>query len=603
MKKIILVLTLLVGIGVSLIGVTVWLEGILSLDSFTVGYVRFQIVIGLFVFGVLWLKKGWYTYTNTAASILTIIGVFGTFLGIFIGLQAFNDANIETSIPPLLEGLKLAFLTSLVGILWAIILKGCAFAYQMIKGKNPSEEAITQLFRSQTADLLQSLTELLRAQTEDSAQVRETLSSIKTALTDNKQSTVFTQLCNLTTTVSDKHAKLIRAQADEGRETRAKLTSIETSSTRNQEAISVQLQALTETVSKNVGEIAAKVGQIATGQLIEALREVIKDFNQNLNEQFGENFKQLNEAVQKTVAWQEQYRQQMDKLAAEFQVAADSIELSRESLENISESSNTIADRSRSIAACAEKMEPILHTLNDQLEAFSGLRQKAQEAFPLIEQNLVDLTEGFSATVDKAINDSDESMETQRQALANQSQQLQNTVASTTQKLTEVTARFSDTVATSITQAQGSMAKQREALTNQSQQLETVTKALDKQLRRTLGRISSELDSVFAESAVHIAQVTTDFTQNLTRQMEAFLKAQSQSFGAIVEKNGEDMINHVNQLNRDLREELARSLSTLAGHFESLSNGFVGNYAELTKHYTQAIAELQESVGASRRIR
>ena len=460
---------------------------------FTRWYVCVQICVGLFVFGALWLKKGWYTYTNTAASILTIIGVFGTFLGIFIGLQAFDDANIETSIPPLLEGLKLAFLTSLVGILSAIILKGYAFAYQLIKGKNPSEEAITQLFRSQTDDLLQSLTELLRAQTKDSAQVRDTLGSIKTALTDNKQSTVFTQLCNLTATVSD----------------------IETSSTENQQAISGQLQALTKTVSKNVGEIAAKVGQIATGQLIEALREVIKDFNQNLNEQFGENFKELNEAVKKTVDWQKQYHQQMDKLAAEFQIAANSIEQSRESLEKISESSNTIADRSQSIAACAEKMEPILHTLNDQLEAFSELRQKAQKAFPLIKKNLVDLTEGFSATVDKAINDSHGSMERQRQALASQSRQLQNTMASTTQKLTEST----------------------------------------------------------------------------------------KIFGAIVERNGEDMKNHVNQLNQDLHKELAGSLSTLAGYLESLSNGFVQNYAELTEHYTRVIAELRKLVDASRRLR
>lgn len=479
---------------------------------FTRWYVCVQICVGLFVFGALWLKKGRYTYTNTAASILTIIGVFGTFLGIFIGLQAFDDANIEKSIPPLLEGLKLAFLTSLVGILSAIILKGYAFAYQLIKGKNPSEEAITQLFRSQTADLLLSLTELLRAQTTDSAQVRETLGSIKTALTDNEQSTVFTQLCNLTATVSNKHGELVRAQADEGRKTRDRLTSIEISSTQNQKAISAQLQALTETVSKNVGEIAAKVGQIATGQLIEALREVIKDFNQNLNEQFGENFKQLNEAVKKTVDWQKQYSQQMDELAAEFQIAANSIEKSRESLEKISESSNTIADRSQSIAACAEKMEHILHTLNDQLEAFSELRQKA---FPVIEKNLDDLTKGFSARVDTAINDSHGSMERQRRALVSQSLQLQNIVGSTTIKLTELT----------------------------------------------------------------------------------------ESFGAIVERNGEDMKNHVNRLNQDLHKELERSLSTLAGYFESLSEGFVKNYAELTRHYTQAIAELQKSVDASRRLR
>ena len=46
MKKIILGLMRLVGAGVSLILVTVWLKGVLSLDSFPFGHVHFQIVIG-----------------------------------------------------------------------------------------------------------------------------------------------------------------------------------------------------------------------------------------------------------------------------------------------------------------------------------------------------------------------------------------------------------------------------------------------------------------------------------------------------------------------------------------------------------------------------
>lgn len=60
----------------------------------------------------------------------------------------------------------------------------------------------------------------------------------------------------------------------------------------------------------------------------------------------------LNEAVEKTVAWQEQYRQQMNELADEFRIAAESIEKSRESVASIAGSSNTIADRSESIVAC-----------------------------------------------------------------------------------------------------------------------------------------------------------------------------------------------------------------------------------------------------------
>ena len=111
------------------------------MNLFTIGYVCFQLVIGMIAFGVLSRKKAWYTHTNTAASILTIIGVFGTFIGIFIGLQVFKIENIEASISDLLEGLKLAFLTSLAGILCAIVLKTYAFIYQMIKGRDPKRRS------------------------------------------------------------------------------------------------------------------------------------------------------------------------------------------------------------------------------------------------------------------------------------------------------------------------------------------------------------------------------------------------------------------------------------------------------------------------------
>ena len=109
--------------------------------EFTRGYVVFQIIVGGFAFSILWRIQGWYTHTNTVASILTIIGVFGTFLGIFIGLQVFNIENIEQSISGLLKGLKLAFLTSLVGIGSAVLLKGVvAPLFQMFqKGRNPIE--------------------------------------------------------------------------------------------------------------------------------------------------------------------------------------------------------------------------------------------------------------------------------------------------------------------------------------------------------------------------------------------------------------------------------------------------------------------------------
>ena len=596
--------------------------------EFTRGYVVFQIIVGAFAFGVLWRIQGWYTHTNTVASILTIIGVFGTFLGIFIGLQAFDIQNIEASISELLKALKLAFLTSLVGIGSAVLLKGVvAPLFQMFqKGRNPIEVERDQFMNAlrsvETSGEMNLRAQLLKLDTtvkNEGSATREALSNIGThlagihvSLTEEDGAT-FKQLHHFTTTFSNKSDELIQLQTQQNRQIQERLNGIREALTGEDEStVFTQLQELTSTVSEKVGEIAAKVGEVATGQLIEALREVIRDFNKNLTEQFGENFKQLNEAVGKTVEWQEQYRQQMDELAKEFRMAAESIEQSRIALASAAQSLMTIEDQSESLVSIAEKLDPILHTLNDQLDAFSTLRQKAHEAFPLIEDRLNDLTIGFSDTVKTVIADSHASMETQRAALETQTDWLQRTTRETNQHVIELTTRFSDTVKTSIDASQDSMHQQRETLTNQLQQLQTAMVTSNQQIHQTINNIRDRLDDVFERSANHIVQVTTSFTQNLTQDMQNILKSQALELSNIVERNREDIENHINALHNDLRKEvnmlneslekgLTTSLQTLAGHFESLSNGFVNNYGELTGSYTQVLTALQQLVEASRR--
>ena len=56
---------------------------------------------------------------------LATLGILGTFTGILIGLLHFDVARIDDSVPDLLEGLKIAFATSIVGISAAIIFRGC----------------------------------------------------------------------------------------------------------------------------------------------------------------------------------------------------------------------------------------------------------------------------------------------------------------------------------------------------------------------------------------------------------------------------------------------------------------------------------------------
>ena len=411
-------------------------------------FVSIQIVLLV----VAWRKlsteeNAWHTRTNAWASILTVVGIFGTFLGICIGLWRFEVTNIEGSIGPLLEGLKLAFLTSVVGIFSSLILKFGSL-FQKI-GPGVEENLVTVL-----------------------NQIRDSLTK--------GQSTTHTELRNLRAVVRANHDQLAKLGTEEGDKTRETLKALEDV----QKAMLTQLGKLVgefRTFSENVAE---SVAELATEELICALKTVIENFNSKISEQFGDNFKELNEAVRQTVTWQKQYGQQMDELAAEFQIAAASIEKSRVSLEKIESSSRTIAERSSSIVACAEKLDPILHTLNDQLEAFSELRESAQKAIPLIQNRLDKLTNDFSASVKSAIEASNESVASQRVALKKQTDALDKALRDSTQHMID--------------------------------QVEQLDKALKEQLKKALGSLADQLASLSKKFAEDYLPLTEALRRVLT---------------------------------------------------------------------------------------
>lgn len=64
-------------------------------------------------------KKRWI---EQLPSVISTLGVLGTFLGITIGLVFFDTSDLDASIPLLLSGLKTAFFTSLAGIIGSLVL-------------------------------------------------------------------------------------------------------------------------------------------------------------------------------------------------------------------------------------------------------------------------------------------------------------------------------------------------------------------------------------------------------------------------------------------------------------------------------------------------
>ena len=87
---------------------------------------------------------------SIAPNILTSLGIFFTFVGILISLSNFDVNDINNSIPRLLDGLKLAFLSSVVGL-------GSSVAFRFIQAGSSRDESAGDIGASDLYDQLKDL--------------------------------------------------------------------------------------------------------------------------------------------------------------------------------------------------------------------------------------------------------------------------------------------------------------------------------------------------------------------------------------------------------------------------------------------------------------
>jgi len=354
-----------------------------SLTSFLIGFSAEQItdsfIVVIIAFAVttiiLAYKKVSEAFVKYAPSLLTSLGILGTFTGIVIGLYHFDPADIDESIPLLLNGLKTAFMTSLVGIGSALIVK----------------VILTHPFKS--LDLSEGMedvdaSDLLRAINAQS----EHLVSLHAAIAGDETSSLTGQMKLLRSDSNENSQNLLIGQQSMVQV----LSNIEGISKEQQDSF----KGFSEKLWIQMQDFADMLSRSATETVIQALKEVISDFNRNLTEQFGENFKELNSAVLKLVAWQEEYRIQLEQMAAQYAQGVEAITKTEVSIEHISKESETIPANMAQLKTIMEVNQHQLNELSNHLEAFKDVRDKAVEAVPQIH-----------AQIDKTVTDLNSAVE------------------------------------------------------------------------------------------------------------------------------------------------------------------------------------------------
>lgn len=332
-----------------------------------------QIAAAVIAFLTLLALLGIFTSTNVkiknfakqSPAILATVGIFFSFWGISIGLIALDLTDIQGSIPKLLDGLKIKFIASLMGIGASILVRIAQnFAAEEFDESDGDEKIINLL-----SDIHKSL-------------------ATKEA---NNAETLFLELKNALMHIdenNEKHSNLLNKTI-----------------TSNFHLLNKSLISNFDNLSQEFKNFADEIAKNNTDGFIKALEEAMKSFNNNTTEQFGENFKELNRAVGAMLTWQDNYKSHVETLTDNFETACNNVDSIQSAFSDIQNRAETIVNTPIELSDVLEKINLRLEELNDYLKESAS---KDQVNSPLNQTSL----EKFNNLTSESTSDSEKSAQT-----------------------------------------------------------------------------------------------------------------------------------------------------------------------------------------------
>jgi polyhydroxyalkanoate synthesis regulator phasin len=154
-----------------------------------------------------------------------------------------------------------------------------------------------------------------------------------------------------------------------------------------------------EALTASFDTYAKKVAESNSKALIQALQEVIRDFNAKINEQFGENFRHLNIAVGKLVEWQSGHASHLDALIEQETATARNMSEATLGYADLITKSDAFVTVAGSLGTLLTGLDTQRRQLESSLGGFASLVEKTAIGLPLIEQRIVAMTEQIESGV------------------------------------------------------------------------------------------------------------------------------------------------------------------------------------------------------------
>jgi len=351
---------------------------------------------------------------EAAPTILTSIGIFGTFLGVALGLSDFDTLHLQDSVPQLLSGLKTAFWSSIAGLLGALTIK-----FRAVMDITHADDNQTH-----TASIDDLNNELVK---------------IHSALSGEDNQTLLQEFA------------LMRLEQK-----------------RQSEDLIIAMQ-----------HYQKEMVEANTQALIDALAVVMRDFNTKIDEQYGDNFKRLNESVGQMLQWQQQYKQQLVELADNQQSIGSAMQDASSAFENMVVHAQSFNGISESLGNMLQGLNTQRDVLDQHLSGLAKLVNDAGEGLPKLEERMLFLTSGLA------------------DSLQSYSQRMEDMLNKTTHSMSETTVNLTSQLQTAYSGAFDQLdEKILKTLTQTDKQIAKLDAALEHELNKSLKTMGEQLGAL-----------------------------------------------------------------------------------------------------------
>ncbi len=215
---------------------------------------------------------------------------------------------------------------------------------------------------------------------------------------------------------------------------------------------------------------------------IEALNKTIRDFNINLVETFGSNFKQLNEAVAKLLDWQEHYKDTIELTTENQKTIFNSFRNIEIELDNFNQKTKGINTVVSELSLATKEALEQNYRLNDSLEVIAQLDNRVKELLPnfmKINSNLNDNLKTFSEETNKITDELKDFTS--------------NLGSSLDKSKNQVNKLLEDTIKSFSTTIEKSEENNKEIVRSTSEKIKALNDELDKSIKEKINKIDNFL--------------------------------------------------------------------------------------------------------------